>query len=1116
MAISNRERIGKGLDLLAAGLRPFVERELKSHLGDNWQSVLPNWTQRDMRKKPLLSNLGDPSILLGIVWDQWNAVFKTTLGHAERSIVSELRDVRNRWAHNEQVSSNDAIRALDSMERLLNAVSAAEAAAEVGQMRMDLMRTMFDDQRRHEMRKKSVQPTEGKPHGSLKPWREVVTPHPDVASGRYQQAEFAADLWQVYQGEGSDEYKHPTEFFRRTFLTEGLRRLLSQAVSRLNGQGGDPVVELQTNFGGGKTHSMLALYHLFSGVAAGELPGAEELLKEAGIALPKNVRRAVFVGTQISPGKPHKKPDGTTIRTVWGEIAWQLGGKEAYKLVKEDDEKATNPGDTMKEIFNKYGPCLILIDEWVAYARQLHGTADLPAGTFETHFTFAQALSEAAKAAKNTLLVVSIPASESPHQKAERSVTDIEVGGERGREALARLKNAIGRVEASWRPASPDEGFEIVRRRLFEPLTGDQFVTRDAVARAFVELYGSQQQEFPSECREADYERRIKMAYPIHPEMFDRLYNDWSTLDKFQRTRGVLRLMAAVIHSLWERQDSNVLIMPSNVPVDDQIVQFELTRYLEDHWVPVIEKDVDGSNSLPLALDRDNPNLGRYSACRRVSRTIYMGSAPTMRAAHRGIDDRQVKLGCVQPGEAVATFGDALRRLTDSATYLYVDGKRYWYSTQPTVTRLADDRAGQLGDDQISDETVKRLREAARTRADFSKVHACVPSSDVPDEKEARLVILGPDFAHTNKDENSPARREAAAILDTRGSSPRNYKNTLVFLAGDTNRLRELEQSVRQYLAWSSIWDDRVTLNLDQFQTRQAETKKKSSDEAVDLRITEAYQWLIVPGQPDPKGDVAWTDLKLQGQDNLATRAAKKLKNEESLLVQMGAVRLRTELDRVPLWTGNHVSIKQLMEYTARYLYLPRLRDEQVLIAAIQEGVSSLVWNETFAYAEGWDEQRQRYQGLKAGTNIRVIVDDRSLLVKPEAAAAQIEADRQAAAGAGAAAAGATTALPINGGATPSGTAGNGSTTQPQPAVATAKPRRFHGSVPVDPMRLGRDASRIAEEVVQHLTGLVGSKVEITIEIHADLADGAGEKLVRDVTENCRTLRFTEYGFEED
>jgi predicted AAA+ superfamily ATPase len=713
MAVSNRDRIGKGLELMASGLRPYVERELKSRLGANWERSAYE-TQRGSNQAV---NWSDPQVLLSVMWEQWNAVFRESLGPSERSLVSELRGVRNQWAHHEQFSSNDAVRALDSIERLLNAVSAGDQAAEVGQMRMDLMRIIFDEQRRSEMRKKSYQPTEGKPQGGLKPWREVVTPHPDVASGRYQQAEFAADLWQVYQGEGSDEYKHPTEFYRSTFVTEGLGRLLSQALLRLASKGGDPVVELQTNFGGGKTHSMLALHHVFSGTAASNLPGAEELVKESSIPIAKNVRWAVFVGTQISPGQQHRKPDGTIVRTVWGELAWQLGGREAYEMVRQDDERATNPGNTLKELFNQYAPCLILIDEWVAYARQLHGGADLPAGTFDTQFTFAQALSEAVKAAQQTLLVVSIPASESPHQRADRGVSDIEVGGERGREALARLKNAIGRVEASWRPASPDEGFEIVRRRLFQPLSGDRFVARDAVARAFSDWYGQEQQDFPPECREADYERRIKMAYPIHPELFDRLYNDWSTLDKFQRTRGVLRLMAAVIHSLWERNDANLLILPATIPVDDPRVQFELTRYMEDHWVPVIEKDVDGANSLPLAIDRDNPNLGRYSAARRVARTIYMGSAPTQRAANRGIDERQVKLGCVQPGEAVATFGDAIRRLTDRATYLYVDGKRYWYSTVPTVARLADDRASQLSDDDVEQEITKRLRQAAHTRA---------------------------------------------------------------------------------------------------------------------------------------------------------------------------------------------------------------------------------------------------------------------------------------------------------------------------------------------------------------------------------------------------------------
>ena len=980
-------------------------------------------------------------------------------------------------------------------------------AEQIGQMRMDLLRLQFDEQRRSEMRKASFVPTEGKPQGGLKSWREVVTPHSDVVKGTYQQAEFAADLWQVYQNEGSEEYQNPTEFFRRTFITEGLKGLLTGALVRLAGKGGNPVVELQTNFGGGKTHSMMSLWHLFSGVSPSELLGVDELVKEAGVPVASGVHRAVLVGTKISPGQTHKKPDGTVVRTLWGELAWQLGGKAGYEMVKDDDEKGTNPGDTLKKLFNRFAPCLILIDEWVAYARQLRDEVSLPAGTFDTQFTFAQALSEAAKAAKQTVLVVSIPESKN------------EIGGSFGQAALEQLKNAIGRVESPWHPARPDESFEIVRRRLFEPMTGDQFVARDAVAKAFSEMYGSQHQEFPPDCREATYERRIKMAYPIHPELFDRLHNDWSALDKFQRTRGVLRLMAAVIHSLWDRNDSNLLIMPATIPIDDPKVQDELTRYLEDQWMPIIEKDVDGPNSLPLCLDRETPTLGRYSACRRVSRTIYMGSAPTQKAANRGIDDRQVKLGCVQPGEAVATFGDALRRLTDRATYLYVDGKRYWYSTQPTVTRLADDRASQKNDDDINEEIARRLRSEAGKRDAFSKVHACCPGSDIPDERTARLVVLGPEFPHTAKNAGSPARKEAVAILESRGNSPRSYRNTLVMLAADSNRLRELQSAVRQFLAWDSIWDDRETLNLDPFQTKQAETKLRTSDETVDARIPETFQWLLVPGQSDPKGDIEWTEIRLQGQDSLATRAAKKLKSEELLMPALGDVRLRHELDRVPLWRGNHVGVKQLAEDMAKYLYLPRLRDDDVLLAAIREGVAPrLIPSETFAYAERWDEQKKRYVGLSVGRKIRVLLEGESLVVKPDVAEAQFEAEKKPEPkidrddnGNGAAGGGGGVVNKNGGEETGDGNGGGSGV-----VVETRQLCRFHGSAKLDPMRLGRDAAKIAEEIVQHLTSMIGAEVEVSLEIQAHIPDGASPELVRTITENCRTLTFADHGFEEE
>jgi predicted AAA+ superfamily ATPase len=994
MAVSNHERVGKALDLLTTGVRPFVERELRAHHGEKWEAEA-RATVREDRSSPKTKDKTfhwDAHALLGVLWNEWNLVFGKTLGRAERSLVSELREVRNRWAHQETFTTDDAYRVLDSVQRLLQAVSADEAV-EVERQKQDLLRVRYEEQTRREHRKVAETAVAGQPAGGLKPWREIVTPHRDVASGRYQQAEFAADLGQVHRGEGVDEYRNPSEFFRRTFLTEGLRHLLVNALLRLSGNGGDPVVDLQTNFGGGKTHSMLALYHLVAGVSGGELPGIDgvlhdERLVQAGVTQPISARRAVIVGTAVSPGQAHQKSDGTVVHTFWGDLAWQLLGKKGYKLVAAADSAGVSPGsDVLRDLFTQSGPTLILIDEWVAYARQLYGKDNLPAGSFDANLTFAQALTEAARAAKTTFVVASIPAS------------DIEIGGEGGQAALDRLKNTFGRVESPWRPASAEESFEIVRRRLFEPIQDPALARdRDVVARAFADLYRTQAQEFPSACREGKYERRIQAAYPVHPELFDRLYEDWSSLDKFQRTRGVLRLMAAVIHSLWERQDGGLLIMPASVPVDDGNVQFELTRYLPEPWVPVIEKDVDGPNSLPLQLDRDNSNLGRYSACRRVARTVYVGSAPTAETANRGIEDQQIKLGCVQPGESVATFGDALRRLTDGATHLYVDNKRYWYSTQESVTRAAQDLAARFDRDVIEEEIKRRLRDAQRSRGDFAKVHACPESSgEVPDDRETRLVILSPEKSHIAKSADSSARAEAAAMLEQRGSSPRRYRNSLLFLAADRTRLGELEQAVRQFLAWKTIDDEKDVRNLDTFQRNQAKTKRQQAEEAIEGRVPETYCWLLLPAQSAAGAPVEWQEIRLQGQDTLAARASRKLKNDGLLLTQLGGTLLRLELDRVPLWRGDHVLVRQLADDFAQYVYLPRLRDTDVLLASVRDGVAQISWKtDTFAYAERWDEAASRYRALQAGRVGTIALDGEGVVVKSETAARQTESDRAA------------------------------------------------------------------------------------------------------------------------
>lgn len=1104
MAITNHERVSKAVDLLRTGLAPYIEREFQAYFKAQAQSEAHKFLGDDRMLEGKSIVVWDAAALLKLMWESWNEVFRRTLGPAERTLVSELRDVRNRWAHQQPFSTSDAYRALDSGHRLLLAVSASQAD-ELDKMKMELLRVQFDEQRRSEQKKSQGSAIEGPATGTLKPWREVVTPHKDVASGRYQQAEFAADLWQVHLGEGSAEYRDPAEFFRRTFLTESLKRLLVSAVQRLSGKAGDPVVQLQTNFGGGKTHSMLALYHLFSGASAKDLVGVDIVLKEAGATNIGKAKRVVLVGNKISPGNPVTKSDGTVIRTLWGELAWQLGGKKAFARIAADDEKATSPGDVLRELFKEYGPCLVLIDEWVAYARQLHDQSDLPAGSFETQFSFAQALTESAKLAGNCLLVISLPASDtaaSPHTQAE----DVEVGGVRGREALDRLRNVIGRVESSWRPASAEEGFEIVRRRLFEPLlSAEQFKQRDVIAREFFDQYRAQKALFPPDCAESEYEKRLTAAYPIHPEIFDRLYTDWSTLVKFQRTRGVLRLMAAVIHSLWEKGDRNPLIMPSMIPIDDPRVQFELTRYLPDAWTPIIEKDIDGPNSLPLRIDGEVPNLGKLHACRRVARTVYLGSAPLTSAAHRGIEDRRIHLGCAMPGESPNVFGDALRRLAGAATYLYQDGPRYWYSTQPTVTKLAEDRAEQLSrnEDAIADEIERRVRADLRNKGDFARVHDMAKAgADVPDDMDARLVVLSPDAPYS-KEVGNAAETAAKSMLESRGNSPRLFRNALAFLAADKVRLQDLDVAVRKYLAWKSIVDEADTLNLDRHQKTQAETQLKAADSVAASRVPETYYWLLVPEQKGPQGVIEWNAIRLSGSDPLAVRASKKMKSDDLLIALLGPSILRKHLDDVPLWRGDNVAIRQLVDDFARYLYLPRLTSPSVLTESIRAGVASLAWvQDSFAYADRYDEAAGRYRGLRTGQNISLDESSPGLIVKPDVAARQLDQDSN-------------------------GTSTSGNYASPQPAslsiqghapnvVATTISRRFYGSVVLDSTRVGRDAGRIAEEVVAHLAALPGAEVRVTLEIAASIPNGAPENVVRTVTENARTLRFGSQGFEKE
>lgn len=276
-------------------------------------------------------------------------------------------------------------------------------------------------------------------------------------------------------------------------------------------------------------------------------------------------------------------------------------------------------------------------------------------------------------------------------------------------------------------------------------------------------------------------------------------------------------------------------------------------------------------------------------------------------------------------------------------------------------------------------------------------------------------------------------------------------------------------------------------------------------------RLPETYQWLLVPEQSKPDASITWQALRLSGADSLAARASKKLRSDESLITSLGSTILRKHLDEVPLWRGDHVPVRQLVEDFVRYLYLPRLAGPEVLVQAMRDGIALLTWqSDTFAYAESYDEDKARYRGLRGGQVVSVSADSTGLLVKPGVARRQLDAEVSAAASG-------NTSSDVGDGATSGGHGGSPTTRAGDGGAANLpRPRRFHGTVALDSTRVGRDASRIAEEVIAHLVAQVGAEVAVTLEIEVTLPNGASDQIVRIVTENSRTLKFTSHEFERE
>jgi predicted AAA+ superfamily ATPase len=1106
--IEGTKRVRDALDFtLKPTLDGFVEANMKQRFGNKWLHYASRATGHGPND-PL-----DVYGLLKTILDNWNEVFgdkferKST--HKARRLVSQLFDARNATSHL-SLPLADA-ECLSHMHAMQEIAALLKATPET----MAKLKAAYDAQRGSGVATAALAPapataatapkldlpppapTDATTIGKvLKPWIEVALPHQDVIENRTKQSEFAADLFAVDAGHAEGNYASPTQFFQITYLTEGLRRVLATAAQRLAGTGGDPVIGLQTAFGGGKTHTMLALYHLACFARDGgdprALAGMADLLDKASVTNLPKPKIAVFVGSGAGPDVSLKLDRGPRVYTVWGYLAWRLAGDAGAQLMAEAERARTSPGSALLvKLFKLAGPSLILLDELTMFARQLDDVR------FEAFLSFIQSLTEAAKMAPGVLIVGSLPES------------NAEAGGDRGVEALRRMEQVFGRVQSPWLPASGYETYEIIRRRLFQPLDAEGEKARDVTVKAFVDMYRKNAAEFPPEAKDKRYEELLKLSYPIHPELFDRLSKDWATLDKFQRTRGVLRFLANVVGVLWHSETHDPLITPARVPVAHERVRASVLYPLDPAFGAVVDREVDGDGSLPRSMEL-NPSrrISQARAATRAARAVFLCSAPLASQPNHGVTGQGLRLACSEPGDQLAIFGEALRELTERAAFLYEEAGRYWFSTQPTLNRLADERARAFLEHEVDDAIVKMLAEEAKTLGGFARMFP--PSDDPTTIDEAptlSLAILGPATPHAGRSAGKSAATDIVNDVLTRcRSSQRKYRNTLMFVAADEAQLATAREVTRKALAWSSIVGDTRMMQqqLTQGQATDAQEKAKTNREGARRAIRNAWSHVLyaekTPATPPGKAfDLEHLALTSKDRNAIPAAVYEKARGDDIVKDRLGPETLWLKLK--DLWPTErpHLAIGDIAEWFAAHAYLPKLKDRVVLETAIRDAVAKL--DAPFGFAERFDGEKGVYVGLLYARTPPEIFAPTALLVRPEVAQQQL----------------AVTSAPVKATATASGSVTAPATSASGPTVTgpatpspiATKPRRFYGSVEIDAnSRPVKVFETVLSSVVMELLRSPGAKVKMTLEIEADAPGGFEEGDVGVVRDNTKQLKF--------
>jgi len=776
---------------------------------------------------------------------------------------------------------------------------------------------------------------------------ETCTPRPEVLKGELKEQQFAASLTKVLRGTAEAVYGDPATFFANTYPTGGLKSLLREALGRLSGKrpDGASVIRLETSFGGGKTHNLIALYH----TARGEVE--VRMVKDFVTAdlLPKKpIQKIVgIVGPDVGVADGVDHGDVRTY-TLWGEMAYQLGGAAGYEKVRKSDEQRTAPSTQPWEKLIGDEPALIMIDEIGQYLRVSGGVQVGRKTLAEQTVAFLMSLMKFASESKGVVLVYTLADSGDAFGKESDQV----------REALSEAKSVSARQEHVLTPTAEDEISAIVSHRMFAKV--DQQAAK-AVAGCFADYFGrmvGQGVDLPQRATRGEYGEEIAKAYPFHPELLTTLNRKTSTIPNFQRTRGVLRLLAQTIRKLWQDKPKDCyLIAPFCMDLGDDQTANDLTSRLDrPQYKQVIEADIasplKGTQAHAQEIDEDFTEAGRPPYARRIASTVFLHSL--VQTGQSGADPADVRLAVLQPDDDPSLVEKAVQRLVDRCWYFDYDGLRYRFKPEPAPRKIIDDEMGMVGKIKAKTELDGRIKKVWK-KGTFDPEYFPAEAADLDDDAQVpKLAVIHYDAASIKATEAATPPDLVLKLFEHKGSMEeyRTYKNNVLFLVADGDQVSNMVDVAQRYLAGQRVVGDAGRMK--EFTQTVADKLKQMAEAAeLDLRvaITRAYRHLYYPSADAPRkaGNLAHQLLQPDEQGQMA-----KDQSEVVLKVLKGLDKVLTADDK-PLnaqyvkakaWTQNAVTIttEDLRRAFCQRLGLKMLLDINQLKKTIKEGVQKGVW----------------------------------------------------------------------------------------------------------------------------------------------------------------------------